>query len=874
MKRLAWCMVLMLSASIVAAKPISRARHVSDAERAATTIAARFLSEGPEAVWTALASDSPLRRLGRDVALREISARLGPVERVEWSLQTVMPSLQDHAAAFGVSFDSGVDDSILFEMKNERGRWAIIGIRTMAEPARMPARLAPRTRVVRKPVVEHLDRTIALAAVLPCALLVLVAVAVARTRRVLAILIGSVCGVAFLGAAALAVGLALPMRVVETHDPPALNFVPLQSLVAMRSAVAAGDAAAVARSLASLPPGPTRDVAQLWSLQLDMLQERYGRVRGTLDRLPRNARAPLVHLLRARASFFENRMADTVIAYEGAIGTGAGRDALWLEIAQVLAALGFDDRANAYLHQIGTIRSREPSVYYMLSMMSVLDGDEESAAAYLMDAWQMQPIQRENVLEMAILWQVIRRPFVAEVLRFDRAQEPRFAVQSTAPIELAANASAEVVGECMLVQTGSAKLRVPGGARFAPAGAVIVDATTWERREEAAALSDFVSIRDRARASSALADPEFRRRSVITASALAYNNRWQDLIALTDPLSARDERVPIELMILRGHALGRNGRNAELRTLLAGLLQNGAVKRRKDPGLLIGIAELLATIESWDAAIAMFGRVRNEIELPQLDHRIDQLMIERNLAKAYQIHRTKHFEIHYPPDTPKNQIEQIGVILERELARMRVEWLPVPNFRRTVVNILWWQDFKRYSGSEYIAGLFTDEIFLPVAGVQSFRPEIVAIMTHELFHAMLAEATNNFAPRWFHEAFATRVEMTPESRNAFQLFRDEYFLSVALLDAVANHSPDPERIGSAYLIGESTLRFIEARWGRAGLNAIVRAYAKGMNTEAAMREATGHSVAELDGLARAWGASQPTIFPGKRIVRYDGVPWQ
>jgi hypothetical protein len=270
----------------------------------------------------------------------------------------------------------------------------------------------------------------------------------------------------------------------------------------------------------------------------------------------------------------------------------------------------------------------------------------------------------------------------------------------------------------------------------------------------------------------------------------------------------------------------------------------------------------------------MLERVRREIDLPGLDHRIDQLVIEKRLAQSYQILRTAHFDIHFPPDVSPMSVTQVGNLLETELTRLQREWLAVPNFRRTVVNILWWRDFRNYSGSEYIAGLFTNKIFLPVAGVNVFSPEIVAIVTHELFHAILADATNNLAPRWFHEAFATRVEMAYGARNAFRLYRDENFLSVALLDAVANNSPDPELIGAAYLIGESTLRFIEARWGRAAVNQLVHSYATGANTDVAVLAATGHSVAELDGLARMWGATQPVLFTGGRVVRYDGEPSQ
>jgi hypothetical protein len=376
-------------------------------------------------------------------------------------------------------------------------------------------------------------------------------------------------------------------------------------------------------------------------------------------------------------------------------------------------------------------------------------------------------------------------------------------------------------------------------------------------------------LRRDVRSSAALLQPAVRARFSRTIAALAARNRWNDVVALAEPLSAQDERVPLQITILRGDALSRLGRSSDLKQLIADLLRNPALKRKRDPNAMIEIAELLAAVDEYDAAIRLLERARGDLDLPGITQRIEQLTLERQLASAYTTLTTEHFDIRYPRDMPPERGKKIGDILEAELRRLRASWFPpAGHTKRITVDVLSWEDFQNYTGSEYILGLFTNKLFLPIANVEHFIPEVVAIMTHELTHALIAEATNNLAPRWFHEALASRLEMDETSRNAFQIYRDERFLTVSLLDAVAGGSPDPELIVESYQIGETTLRFVEAKYGKAAIARMIAAFRNGATTDEAVRIATNGSVADLDRLARAWGASQPTLFTDA-IVRYD-----
>jgi len=214
-------------------------------------------------------------------------------------------------------------------------------------------------------------------------------------------------------------------------------------------------------------------------------------------------------------------------------------------------------------------------------------------------------------------------------------------------------------------------------------------------------------------------------------------------------------------------------------------------------------------------------------------------------------------------------MQRLSKILEAEYTRLQAKWFQKASGKRVNVNVLRWEDFRDYSGSDYIAGLYTNKVFLPLAGIDTYPPQIVAIGTHELAHALIADWTHNLAPRWFHEALASRVEMKPGEENAFRKYDPSRFLSVNVLDAVADGSPDPEMVGETYGIGETTLRFVEARWGKGGIARFLDAFAAGADTEEAVHSVTGMNVAGLDAAARQWGSTQPVILAGDPIVRYD-----
>jgi hypothetical protein len=135
---------------------------------------------------------------------------------------------------------------------------------------------------------------------------------------------------------------------------------------------------------------------------------------------------------------------------------------------------------------------------------------------------------------------------------------------------------------------------------------------------------------------------------------------------------------------------------------------------------------------------------------------------------------------------------------------------------------------------------------------------------------MLAQATRDQAPSWFHEGLAQRVEMTDYHANAFNMYDDEKLLAMSILDATIRRSGDPDMIGEAYIESQTVIRYIESKYGERGVAAMIAAFREGATTEEAIAKLTGgQSVAQFDTSLRAWGRSGARVFENPPPVRYD-----
>lgn len=821
-------------------------RAINAPEREAVVIVAAFLSQGPVALERRLSPDAPLRALTREEALQELAVRTGPKNGARWTLQTADGEAGD--VAFRVTFPSGYEDGLLFRMKKSGDRWSLHEVRALAEnpPPHATATL-PTPAVPRLP-----PRTILMIA---ASLLGALAALIFTRSRVLA-------GIAFAFAAvAIAAAFFVP-RFANAPESHQYAFTELRSLLPLREALARGDDPKVPSGISA----PARDVAMLWILQSGAALAVPGNANDPLAGLTTVARTPLAEVVRARLALGAGGRADVAAAaFTRALAIPPQRDDILVEAA---TSFGITPATVPFLDDRRFDRSRDPRLHYARAMRAAAS-DQAAAQQHLRTAWTLKPFAREALLREPRLLPLQRDVRTMSMVSYYGVEEPvqRSASLAKTPIALPGDARALVCGNFLRIEIGGAAIEVPGGATLAPSRARVVPATFWKRQEDEATLRDAKTLLEqRSRFGGG------QLRLVRAAQALAEHNRWPELVALTNDITPQNATVPPGLITLRIWALLRADRDADAQALANGAAVEELVSRGSFPTTLLAIGDAIANSvargsdrASLDTAERLYRAIKTPEQQTIVAARLRQLELRRKLATNGVTIATQHFDIRHDPSMNPAIASRIGDLLEAERARLRQKLTPSVESRteprRVTVNVFYWDDFRTgITGGDHILGLYDGEILFPFGVVNQFKPEIVAIITHELTHAIVAQATGDNAPRWFQEGVAQRMELVPRQENAFHETAPGLVLPLPLLDAVMENAADVDTMEDGYRVAQTFIHFLESRYGDNAIRTLIASFAAGKNTDDAISALTGKSLDALNRDFRAWGFANSGTF--------------
>jgi hypothetical protein len=173
-------------------------------------------------------------------------------------------------------------------------------------------------------------------------------------------------------------------------------------------------------------------------------------------------------------------------------------------------------------------------------------------------------------------------------------------------------------------------------------------------------------------------------------------------------------------------------------------------------------------------------------------------------------------------------------------------------------------------GDQGVVGVFDGKVRVPFAEVRSLHPRLVAILSHELAHAMIAAATHDQAPHWFQEGLAEHIEMGMGRLNPLpDLARANRVLSFPTIDPILRGFAEPQLVDLAYAEAAWMINFIEARYGVEAIHRLIAAFAAGRTTDQALQAIGGGSPAELDRAFWKWGSTQAPQARVVEVQRYD-----
>ncbi len=849
-------------------------RPISETERQGVALALVYLEQGPAGWWDALAADAPLRELGRETALAEIGVRAGPSTGATWTLQTTAPRYSEGTVVFTVSFPSGLADAIFLDLVEEPGGWKIAELRCTADPTSIRKGPSALFWEAEEAESSHVPGGFAPATGGPgvgtwlaaFALLVTTVLFVRARPRHRAAVAGAV-----LVAMALAVGCQkgeAPVEEVAEVLPPSL----LGELLPLREALAGVGEADHQELFKALPKtGTVAEVGRLWEAQYLTGQSKLNALAKILESVPEPSKLPLAPLLRARLAQLRSEPERALELFERLLRELADFDGLREEAAEVYARLGLEKEVEPALQKARGLGSRNADVYYDLAKLAAQDEYMEAAEGHFRTAWQLEPMNRERLFDNSTLASLAARPSLYESLELGSFAEP--VVASTAerqPLEFPETAELVLLGEELTITLGEADIKVPGGAALAPEETPSEDAATRSERLEQEVLERLESAEAEELDVGALAQPRRRADLALAVVALAGQKRWDDLLDLTAGAGQHLEQWPPILIKLRVHALMETKKTDEARSLLVKLAQSDIGNSRRDPTTFFQLGELLAELGDYDRAIKAHRKAASISPRKWSDARIRQLQMEKDLASSYQEFRSKNFDIRYPRATDEKYARNLSLVLEAELERLKT-WIPYRSKKRIEVHLFPLGEFMNaFSGGGAIIAFYDGRVRVPFADFESLHPIIIAILSHEVAHAMIDSYTDDQAPRWLHEGLAQHVQMVPDFVNPIpDLHRTNRILSFPVIEMVLSGFGDPQLVELAYSEATWLVHYLETRYGAAGIRRLLGAYAKGLDTERAVRRAFKISTRELERQAWDWCLKKAPAAWEVESRRYD-----
>lgn len=841
------------------------AAPLSTEEQGAVAFALLYLRGGAAAWQKVLASDSPWHGLSPADAQAEIAARVGPPDGTRWQLQHPGPNGASNNAVFSIEYPSGMTETLWLEITSEAGTVKLRRVRSLSEPW-PPARETPQF--------EHIaglpwaPSTPAAAVFLAAALAVAATLSWRGRRRRLGWAAIALAAIGF--ACARDKGTATA-QTAEDEDKPA----ELRALVPLREALAEGASGdALTPLLAAAPKdGTAGDIARLWRADRMLRDYRLNEADAILATFPTTAPYPLAELMRARLEVLRGAPDKSLDHYEMVRAFGADDDGLRLEAAIAISSGDDESAVERAFGRLTTLGSREAIPYYVAAENAMAEDRADEAEQMFKIAWQLQPLSRDTLFSSPLLAAVCTRKTVYPLLDAASAAEPQRGgpVPGDLPLPLPEGAQASLVGQLLRVRLNGAEIRVPGGQKLAPQGATIEAADVFERSERDEQVEQLAVLVDQANAEGAFAQPVLRRRLEEAAIGLAERDRWEDILTLTDKLTAFEGRLPPRLTRLRAAALSRSGRAREAFQLLVRLAQDDKLHGRRDTGTLYQLADALVREQQLDLALKVLHRANSISGLGGGEVRERQVRMEKKLADAHETFETDHFRIRYPRATGQVYAQQLAVVLEEERKRMS-RWIPVANPKPVDVDLYPVQEFLgSYAAEMPVVGIFDGRVRVPFADLHSLHPKLVAILSHELAHALISQATGDHAPNWVQEGLAQHVQMVQDVNNPFP---DLEPLGLSLSLRVVEHAlrgfSEPQFVELSYAEAAWTFHYLEAKHGVAGIHRLLAAYKKGGEGDAALQAALGMDTAKLDASLRSWATAPglPRLWPAK-LRRYD-----
>ena len=282
--------------------------------------------------------------------------------------------------------------------------------------------------------------------------------------------------------------------------------------------------------------------------------------------------------------------------------------------------------------------------------------------------------------------------------------------------------------------------------------------------------------------------------------------------------------------------------NAE-ETLQASLAIDGS---NLDMHYLLGLAfynsdRLTEAIDEWTAGLRLGPH-------PQMSRNLEKATKEAAVRDQLGEMRSSHFILRYHTKVSHHELgQQILRQLDRLYAELTADLFPTPPTSITVILYPDQSYFDITRAPSWSGAVFDGRIRVPIKGLDSVTPRLIAVLKHELTHAFLAALPQGF-PAWFNEGLAQleegRLAINPRVKLD-QARPTQALIPLKNLSRPFSAMPAAEA-EIAYVESLSALDYVVRHSGKTSVKFILQLMSQHYRFEDAFQTAVRQSLAEFE----------------------------
>jgi hypothetical protein len=827
------------------------------AERAGAAWALEYLAGGPASWLDDLAAGSPLR--GKTAAGTEIELRAGPPAGARWRLAT---SADPESAIFHIVFPSGLEEVLRLRTVDENGSLKIAAIEAGWEPIRTaaPQLEAPPPAGEKPPAVPADPPPYSPALPLGIGLAALLALALAVSRP---------AGRPLFGAAAVVLAAVAVLLLVRPLRGPAAPA-PEDGAGANKAVSALAShrldwrrrLAAGETQLEALPAAAGE--VQLWAAEEFLLSNRLELAAQALRTAGAAAESPTGRRLAARLAARRGDDSAALGGYRALLESWPHDEVYLIEAIEAAFRFGHEEESEELLARLKRKNSRWAEALRLVALAETMDDLALTAADTLEKSVLLAPTRRAELISSPLeAFLSEASPGLAARLVLGDAAEPIFPCPQEGSRAIAAPAAAAAtrVGLSLFFKAGESRLELPGGCALAPPGTPAASGAAWLDAREAAQRSAASGLGQAIASRQGRPLPRERRQLGEAVAAQLQHGDWGAILELTASLDAAAlGALPDEARRARVQALHRLDRRKEAFDLLLELVGSDFDQQRSDPGMLFDFAELMVKERRYELAGRLFAAADRRLPMPISADRRLQLEIEKKLLDKSLYLERGPLKVYFSPERDPVFARRIADYLENERRRLAAFIPAAKKPRQIEVLLLDWRDFRSSYGGRGvdILGLYDGRIRVPFGRVDAVDPFIGSILTHELAHALMGEASGDRAPRWLQEGLAQLVE--PGRADAIPIADMKArgkWLAIPLVEAALSGMATPTLAGQGYEEALWMAIYLHETQGKQIFAKLLESCRQGHSPDEALRRHLGATPEQLDARMIAWARANP-----------------